>query len=510
MPTPVSSSPLTPELIAQITQRQQLTIPNLNSQTIVQLLTQQLAPSTLSSSLSSVPTQSTTSVSIKSSESIEQNALISPTTTNSSTSSDNVSVVATESGSFVTSASAVKKVTASAKSRDIRVSTQLHEVTPLSREAMRELGVHCFMRVLNLQNVSGARHVRETVLSVLASKQPLDSEVVKQFLDHLVTHFPASSIIQLTLTWLTREFLSEFSRYSVLLRDLFQRIQSKVNAKDKVTLSTLLLHLPTLTSDVFAFLDALCRFSDARMKLGLSLLRDIVLYRVSETRKTALDMLLDYTTHHDKTLRTQAIRLVSNKLFPLKLFASYIEQVATARLESLASDTRQNSESATEKAEEAEEEQIKRQILLYLALCAKKPSLLHGIVKVYVACGTRLSVRKVIHSQIVDLVRVIGVQSPHLLQLFAECPRGAESLLLVILHAFTDTSQSLPPALVQTIKRAYAENRLDSRFLIPLLPSLTKVHSSLLCLDCVLLQSSILTFLSLSLSLSLSLAERSH
>jgi symplekin len=122
-------------------------------------------------------------------------------------------------------------------------------------------------------------------------------------------------------------------------------------------------------------------------------------------------------------------------------------------------------------------EQIKRAMLLYLALCAKKHSLLHGLVATYATNSTRPLVRKVMHTQITELVRVIGMHSPHLLQLFVECPRGAEPLLLLILHTLTENVVP-SPLLTQTIKRAYAEHRLDARFLIPIISGLTKVKNA--------------------------------
>jgi hypothetical protein len=527
-PTP-SNLPLslTPELIAQLTQRLQLIVPNLTPQTLIQFLSQQLAPSVPAASSSPALTSQITTAPTVSSEPVVERTAMAHTGEVVAT-----AMVAIENNTGTDSGVdgeqlnvSLKKATAPTKPMESKVSMELHEVLPLNSETMRELGNVCFARVLDMHHGTGVRHMREALLAALASAQPLDSPAVTHLLTHIVTHFPAPHSVHLALTWLLREFLSAPSRYSVIVCDIFLRIQSKVSVKDKAALSTLLLHLPTITPDVFAFLESLCRLSE-KFKLGLNLLRDITLYRVSEARSTALNMLLDYTMHQDKVLRTQAIRLVSNKLFPLKLFTTYIEQTAVARLESLrslppsaasvatssgsstvittavattttsssfsasaattniatttpsnntethAAIKQQSPEVTTE--EEEETEQIKRMMLLYLALCAKKPSLLRGLVEIYAATGNRPNVRKVMHTQIVELVRVIGMHSPHLLQLFADCPRGAESLLLVILHALTEgTTPS--PALVQTIKRAYSENRFDARFLIPILPGLTKV-----------------------------------
>jgi hypothetical protein len=75
-----------------------------------------------------------------------------------------------------------------------------------------------------------------------------------------------------------------------------------------------LLDIPLLTPAVFASLDG-CVYDPARAVIGLSTLRDLILYR-PPVREQCMQLLLGYTYKPDQSkLRNQSIRLVVNQLF---------------------------------------------------------------------------------------------------------------------------------------------------------------------------------------------------
>ena len=78
--------------------------------------------------------------------------------------------------------------------------------------------------------------------------------------------------------------------------------------------SRFLLDIPLLTPAVFQSIDG-CVYDPARSVIGLSTLRDLILYR-PPVRTQSLDLLLSYTWKPDQSkLRNQSIRLVVNHLF---------------------------------------------------------------------------------------------------------------------------------------------------------------------------------------------------
>lgn len=101
--------------------------------------------------------------------------------------------------------------------------------------------------------------------------------------------------------------------------------------------------------------------------LGLSTLRDIILYR-TEDFEQALDILLYYTQFEVEAIRSPAIRLVTNKLFGNK--EELTQKIETFGISSL------HSLPVNEEISEKLEEDIKRKLLLFFALCTKKPSIL--------------------------------------------------------------------------------------------------------------------------------------
>lgn len=126
---------------------------------------------------------------------------------------------------------------------------------------------------------------------------------------------------------------------------------------------------------------------------------------------SGLNLLLDYTHHEDENIRSPAIRLVANQLYPLPALTQFIVEHAVSQLNSIATAPKDSDvamEESTEpvkiKAEPSEEGkpdengaegkkegeadekeiftegEIQRKLFLYFALCTKKHELLTGYV----------------------------------------------------------------------------------------------------------------------------------
>lgn len=155
-----------------------------------------------------------------------------------------------------------------------------------------------------------------------------------------------------------------------------------------------------------------------------------------------------------EAVRSPAIRLVTNKLFGHNDFlTSKIEEFACNLLATL-SEIQEPAE--TEEQKNAQEEDVKNRLLLFFALCTKKPALLFKylcllffqpknycarLTEVYVSCNAE--VKKIIHNQSAGLIRAIGMNSPDFIQLINSFQKGAESLILYFLQVLTEKGKNV-------------------------------------------------------------------
>lgn len=95
----------------------------------------------------------------------------------------------------------------------------------------------------------------------------------------------------------------------------------------------------------------------------------------------------------------------------------------------------------------------------------------YRLTRVYVQ--TTPEVKRIIFRLLDSPVRGMGMDSPELLKLVEECPKGAETLVTRVIHILTDKT---PPSaeLVKRVRELYQSRVSDVRFLIPVLNGLTK------------------------------------
>ncbi|KAJ9591457.1 hypothetical protein L9F63_002063 [Diploptera punctata] len=117
------------------------------------------------------------------------------------------------------------------------------------------------------------------------------------------------------------------------------------------------------------------------------------------------------------------------------------------------------------------EDIVKVCLYLYLALLPINEKLIKELAKVYVQ--TVADVKRTILRLLEQPVRGMGMDSPQLLSLVEECPKGAETLVTRVIHILTDKA---PPSmeLVARVRELYHTRVSDVRFLIPVLNGLTK------------------------------------
>ncbi|XP_039584458.1 symplekin [Passer montanus] len=125
----------------------------------------------------------------------------------------------------------------------------------------------------------------------------------------------------------------------------------------------------------------------------------------------------------------------------------------------------------TEVAAPWTEETIKQCLYLYLALLPHNHKLIHELASVYTEAIA--DIKRTVLRVIEQPLRGMGMNSPELLLLVENCPKGAETLVTRCLHSLTD---KVPPSpeLVKRVRDLYHKRLPDVRFLIPVLNGLEK------------------------------------
>jgi hypothetical protein len=361
------------------------------------------------------------------------------------------------------------------------------QLTPikLNEEQLQALGDAAFTRVMEAKSaiLTGKTGLWVGLVSRLASTRPLHSASIPRLLTYIVADLQANK--ELAQSWLCQEYAaSRDSRYPHIFSLLVQQLKDQPwDPKDK-SLSELIVELPALLDSVW---DLLCDYTTSnqenshKVTLGLSALRDLTVWRPQE-RARALTLLLSYTHHEDEHVRSPAVRLVANQLYPLPALTQSIEENALEAVRTLttvqiatpdgkdagkedgkdagkedgkdagkedgkdeakdgmtdsaptdgASDVPIKAEDI--KMEDADtaaaptitwtEEQLQHHMHLFFALSTKNHELLSPLLDTYVQASS--STRKVILKQMADPIKTIGMNSNSLLQLINNCPKGGE------------------------------------------------------------------------------------
>lgn len=117
------------------------------------------------------------------------------------------------------------------------------------------------------------------------------------------------------------------------------------------------------------------------------------------------------------------------------------------------------------------EDIIKVCLYLYLSLLPISLKLFSHLAQVYIAASG--DVKRTILRVLDAPLRNICMDSPELLELVENCPKGSEILVTRIIHILTDKAPP-PMVLVNKVRELYGKRLSDVRFLIPVLTGLSK------------------------------------
>ncbi|XP_069764977.1 symplekin isoform X2 [Narcine bancroftii] len=234
----------------------------------------------------------------------------------------------------------------------------------------------------------------------------------------------------------------------------------------------LVLEAPSITDDALEVIRRYCE-DETRIYLGMSTLRDLIFKRPSKQLQY-LHVLLDLSSHEKDKVRSQALMFIK-RMYEKEQLCEYIEKFALNYLQLLVHPNPPSilfgADKDTEVAAPWTEETVKQCLYLYLALLPQNHKLIHELAAVYTEAIA--DIKRTVLRVIEQPIRGMGMNSPELLLLVENCPKGAETLVTRCLHILTD---KVPPSpeLVKRVRDLYHKRVPDVRFLIPVLNGLEK------------------------------------
>ncbi|KAG1653301.1 Symplekin [Nymphon striatum] len=294
--------------------------------------------------------------------------------------------------------------------------------------------------------------------------------------------------IDLAFSWLYEEYVvyhgftsisirreKSLAQYDRCFNKLVQGLIYKTEAKEQEMIFTrLLLEAPCLTESAVQVIKEFCE-REEHVGLGLATLKELVVRRPS-LQEDFICIVLQLTTHEKSDIRAKSLEL-AQQLHKREELKSIIEEHALKFLKHLLEPEPPIKElnpsiAKNYAVDQKWSEEIARLFLqLYLALLPGNHKLIHDLGTVYVTAAADL--KRTILRILETPVKGMGMDSPELLLLVENCPKGAETLVTRIIHILTDKA---PPssALVARVRDLYHKRVPDVRFLIPVLNGLTK------------------------------------
>ncbi|XP_069841639.1 symplekin [Dendropsophus ebraccatus] len=346
---------------------------------------------------------------------------------------------------------------------------------PLTESQIKNLKLSAVQRILQAERSvggSGAAQMRVKILARLVTQ--LDTSLKAEVLGHFLSD--PRGRLDLALAWLYQEYCDYQSGageagYQECLIGILTGLQERPDQRDGV-FTKVVLEAPLLTDAALEVIRKYCE-DEGRSYLGMSTLRDLILTRPARQFQY-LHLLLDLSSNEKDKVRQQALLLIK-RMYEKESLRQYIEKFALNYLQLLVHPNPPSvlfgADKDTEVAAPWTEDTVKHCLYLYLALLPQNHKLIHELASVYTEATA--DIKRTVLRVIETPIRGMGMNSPELLLLVENCPKGAETLVTRCLHILTD---KVPPSpeLVKRVRDLYQKRLPDVRFLIPVLNGLDK------------------------------------
>lgn len=351
-------------------------------------------------------------------------------------------------------------------------------VQPLSDTQIEKLTSNAVKRILHSEKAiaqSGMSHVRVKLLSRLVTQFDgmMKGDVLAFILDDIRTRseLAFSLLYQEYNTYLSQLPSGLLDSYDNCLYTLLSGLQEKPEQRDGL-FTKLVLEAPVITESALEVIRRYCE-DESRVYLGMTTLKELILKRPSRQFQY-LHVLLDLSSHEKEKVRTTALAFLK-RMYEKDHLRDYIEKFALNYMQLLVHPNPPSllfgADKDTEVAAPWTEETVRQCLFLYLSLLPLNHRLVHELASVYTEAIADIK-RSVLRA--IELpIRGMGMNSPELLLLVENCPKGAETLVTRCLHILTD---KVPPSpeLVERVRDLYHKRVPDVRFLIPVINGLEK------------------------------------
>ncbi|XP_069554867.1 symplekin [Brachyistius frenatus] len=351
-------------------------------------------------------------------------------------------------------------------------------VQPLSETQIEKLTSKAVNRILHSEKAiaqSGMSHVRVKILSRLVTQfEGMMKEDVLQFiLDDIRTRsdLAFSLLYQEYNTYLSQMPSGLLDSYDHCLFTLLSGLQEKPEQRDGL-FTKLVLEAPIITESALEVIRRYCE-DESRVYLGMTTLKELIVKRPCRQFQY-LHVLLDLSSHDKEKVRTTALAFLK-RMYEKDQLRDYIEKFALNYMQLLVHPNPPSllfgADKDTEVAAPWTEETVRQCLFLYLSLLPLNHRLVHELASVYTEAIA--DIKRSVLRAIEQPIRGMGMNSPELLLLVENCPKGAETLVTRCLHILTD---KVPPSpeLVERVRDLYHKRVPDVRFLIPVINGLEK------------------------------------
>lgn len=232
--------------------------------------------------------------------------------------------------------------------------------------------------------------------------------------------------------------------------------------------------LPDLTDDALSLLkDYILLNEPSTIENGFNIAK-VLIENIGGYRFKVLNLILQLCGDANAEVRALATKVMKQLHAESdEKFKEQIEQLSFQMLEDLLDKQQMDKQQPPQQAAQnaMDEESIKLRLLPYLNLLPSNHKLIHSLATIYVSMNA--NIKRVILRSLEASIKGMGMNSPELLLLVENCPKGAETLVTRIIHVLTDKQ---PPSaeLVSRVRDLYHKRVPDVRFLIPVLNGLSK------------------------------------
>ncbi|KAM8857562.1 symplekin isoform 1-T2 [Synchiropus picturatus] len=351
-------------------------------------------------------------------------------------------------------------------------------IQPFPVAQLEEITSKTVKRILHSEKAiaqTGMSHVRIKLLSRLVTQfnGAMKDELMAYVLEDVRTRsdLAFSLLYQEYNTYLSQFPTGLLDSYDHCLYTLLSGLQEKPEQRDGL-FTKLVLDAPIITDAALEVIRRYCE-DESRVHLGMSTLAELIIKRPSRQFQY-LHVLLDLSSHEVEKVRTGALTFLK-ELYQRDQLRDYIEKFALNYMQLLVHLNPPSllfgADKDTEVAAPWTEDTVRQCLFLYLSLLPLNHKLVHELAAVYTEAIADIK-RNVLRA--IELpIRAMGMNSPELLLLVENCPKGAETLVTRCLHMLTD---KVPPSpeLVERVRDLYHKRVPDVRFLIPVINGLEK------------------------------------